>query len=90
MMLCGAHDASSHDANMLLCYFRLWQNRDSPSGLAVESPCTVPASSAGAFCKDKTRHKEFGSGGLTRNETPGKGGGRRGREEDEKGDRKKK
>lgn len=63
----GAHDASSHDANMLLCYFRLWQNRDSPSGLAVESPCTVPVRSTMALCKDRTRYKEFISSGLTRN-----------------------
>lgn len=52
---------------MLLYYFSLWQNRDSPSGLAVESPCTVPVSSTVAFCKDRTRHTEFRSGGLTRN-----------------------
>lgn len=31
------HDALSHHVNMLLCYFSLTQNRDTPSGLAVQS-----------------------------------------------------
>lgn len=46
-MLWGAHDASSHNANIFLWYFSPWQNRDSPSGSAVKSH----------VCKDRTRHK---------------------------------
>lgn len=79
-MLWGAHDASSHDANMLLYYFSLWQNRDSPSGLAVESPCTLPVRSTVALCKDTTRN---GPGAPTRNAK-----GVVGRTEEEKEDRK--
>lgn len=43
---------------MLTClyYFSLWQNRDSPSGLAVESPCTLPVRSTVVLCKDRTQH----------------------------------
>lgn len=63
----GGTQASSHDANMLLCYFSLRKNRDSPSGLAVQSSCMVPVRSTVALCKDRTRHKEFRSSGLTRN-----------------------
>lgn len=64
----GAHDVSSHDDdNMFLYYLSLWQHRDCPSGLAVESPCRVPVRSTVTLCKDRTRHKEFRSGGLTRN-----------------------
>lgn len=86
-MLWGAHDASSHDANMLLYYFSLWQNRDSPYGLAVESPCTVPVRSAVAFCKDMdktqrvqeqqpdTKRQGRGEGGTEERRGGGGGGG---------------
>lgn len=53
---------------MLLHYFSPWKNRDSPSGLAVESPCTVPVRTGETqSLGTKLREKQKGEGKTRRN-----------------------